>query len=160
MAHLLNTLCCVLVGKCVISSPVYSSCFIKSVHCWCFFCRNVTCMAYVWIYAKNLWQRICMHFRRTLYWWGYHIMVQFEYGGYFRRETIVWTIFDCSWLGESGVWELWHVFITRGWIINLLSANFSYGQCLDIDVLQIRLTHTSTFTWRNPTILHCFVCFL
>ncbi len=38
------------------------------------------CMAYVWIDAKSLRQCICMHFRRTLYLWGYHIMLQFEYG--------------------------------------------------------------------------------
>ncbi len=42
----------------------------------------------------------------------------------------------------------------------LLSINISYGQCFKIDVLQIRLSHPSTFTCRNPTILHCFVCFL
>lgn len=38
------------------------------------------CMAYVWIDAKSLRRCICMHFRRTLYWWGHHIMVQSEYG--------------------------------------------------------------------------------
>ncbi len=60
------------------------------------------CMADVWIDAKSLRPCICMHFRRTLYWWGHHIMVQFEYG--FKVIFVVrpvWTIFDCSWLGRD-----------------------------------------------------------
>ncbi len=41
----------------------------------------------------------------------------------------------------------------------LLSVNFNYGQGLDIDALQTRLSHTSTFTCRNPTISHCFILY-
>ncbi len=77
-----------------------------------------------------------------------------------NMDLKLFSIWDHSLDQESGVWELWHVFITRGWIINLLSADFSYGQRLDIDVLHIRLSRTPTFTWRNSTILHCFVFFL
>ncbi len=45
--------------------------FVEMVH---------VCMAYVWIDAKSLRQCICMHFKRTLYWRGHHIIVRFEYG--------------------------------------------------------------------------------
>ncbi len=93
-----------------------------------FFCRNVTCMygLYVWIYAKNLRQFICMILEEL-----FIGEVNTSWSS-LNMDLKLFSMWDHSLDQESGVWELWCVFITRGWIIHLLSGVFSYGQRLDM----------------------------